>query len=113
MDNLRKVDEYDVRLALPGHRETGDFHARIADLLMHHDLRINECLKIVQENPGLSPYEISGLMQWKIRSSNWDTFPLEQKWFAVGECFSHLRYLQVRKQIKIDARETIVKIYPV
>lgn len=113
MDSLRAIDKYDVELALPGHRETGDFHERIARLLAHHEKRIAECLSIVQEAPGLSIYEVTGRMKWKIRSTSWEDFPLGQKWFAVGEAFSHLRRLHVLGKIKIDATDFIVKCYPV
>jgi len=99
LDSLRKIDTYDVALALPGHRNTGDFHGRIAELLEHHEKRLEECLDVVRRNPDLTPYEIAGKMTWKIRCSSWEEFPVNQKWFAVGECHSHLRHLEKRGKI--------------
>ena len=113
MASLRAIDKYDVQLALPGHREPGDFHERIAHLLDHHEKRLDECLYIIRENPGLSTYEITSLMTWQIRSKNWDDFPLGQKWFAVGEAFSHIRHLEVLGKIWVDANQPIAKIYPI
>lgn len=102
LDSLRKIDAYDVALALPGHRETGDFHARIAALLRHHEERLAECLEIVRENPGATVIAVAGKMTWSIRCSSWEDFPIGQKWFAVGECHSHLRHLEKLGRVVCD-----------
>ncbi|MEG2000496.1 MAG: MBL fold metallo-hydrolase [Evtepia sp.] len=99
LDSLGKFKNFEVTLALPGHRETGDYYARIDALLAHHNHRIAETKQIVQSHPGLLAYEIAGLMTWKIKADTWDQFPLIQKWFAVGECLSHLDYLRQRGEI--------------
>lgn len=108
LNSLREINKYDVQLALPGHRETGDFHGRIANLLAHHEERLEECLNVVRENPGLSVYDIAGKMSWHIRCSSWDDFPIGQKWFAVGECHSHLRHLETRGKVICDDSEYIL-----
>ena len=97
--SLKMIDKYDVELALPGHRETGDFHARIAQLLEHHEKRLEESYEVVRRNPGLTVYDIAGKMTWKIRCNSWEDFPASQKWFAVGECHSHLRHLERRGRV--------------
>lgn len=100
LESLDKVYPYPVELALPGHRKTGDFHARIEALRAHHSFRLDECEKIVRENPGLTPYDITGKMTWKIRAKNWQDFPDTQRWFAVGECLAHLDYLEARGRVR-------------
>lgn len=100
LDSLKKVRRYPVRQTLPGHRKTGDYHARIDALLRHHDARLSETLKIVTETPGLSAYDIAGRMTWQIRARSWAEFPPVQKLFAVRECLSHLDYLRVRGKIR-------------
>ncbi|HWQ77812.1 MAG TPA: MBL fold metallo-hydrolase [Anaerovoracaceae bacterium] len=99
LDSLRKSQAYPVEMALPGHRKGGDYHERIEKLLTHHDRRIEEALRIIKAAPGLNAYEIASRMKWKIRASNWESFPVYQKWFAVGECLSHLDYLCRRGKI--------------
>lgn len=99
MKNLRAIDAYDVRTALPGHRESGEFHHRIEELLEHHELRLDEVCDIVSNKPGQTAYEVSSHMQWKIRANNWQEFPLTQKWFAVGEGMSHLDHLIAQGRI--------------
>ena len=101
LDQLRHVREYPVRLALPGHRKTGDYRVRIDSLLSHHAGRLENALTIIRDNPGLTAYEIAGLMKWKIRAADWESFPVIQKWFAVGECLSHLDYLMKRGRLKM------------
>ena len=100
LESLKKIDKYDVKLALPGHRETGDFHARIADLIEHHENRLEECFAVVRNNPDLTIYDIAGKMTWRIRCNSWENFPASQKWFAVGECHSHLRHLERRGKVE-------------
>ena len=102
LDQLRRVRDIPVRLALPGHRKTGDYRARIDSILDHHRRRINDALQIIEQHPGMSAYEIAGCMKWKIRAADWDSFPVVQKWFAVGECLSHLDYLLKRDRIRFE-----------
>lgn len=113
LDSLRKVREYPVELALPGHRQSGDYQLRIDELLKHHEERLAEALRVVDENPGLTAYEIAGLMQWRIRARNWDDFPAVQKWFAVGECLSHLDYLMKRGFVQRLIQDEMWKYYKV
>lgn len=96
LDNLERVRALPVKLALPGHRKTGDFAARVEALLEHYHRRLDEVQRILRENPGLTAYEITSRMTWRIRARNWEEFPITQKWFATGECLSHLDYLRKR-----------------
>ena len=100
LESLRRIDAYGVRLALPGHRKPGDFHQRIAQLLEHHQRRLDEALSVVKAHPGSTAYDIAGHMTWKIRASSWADFPVAQKWFAVGECMSHLDHLMAQGLIE-------------
>ena len=108
LDSLRAIREYPVKTALPGHRKTGDFHARIDELFKHHETRLAEVVGIIRSEPGLTAYEIAGKMRWKIRASNWEEFPATQKIFAVGECCAHLDYLLLRGVI---CREQVGEVY--
>ena len=68
----------------------------VREIISHHGRRLADTECIIREHPGLTGYEIAGLMKWKIRARNWEEFPATQKWFAVGECFSHLDHLRKR-----------------
>jgi len=112
LDSLRAVREYPVRIALPGHRKTGDFHARIDELLVHHEVRLAEVERIIRSDPGIAAYDIAGKMRWKIRNDNWDDFPVAQKIFALGECLSHLDYLRLRGCICREMDDSVYRYYP-
>lgn len=97
--SLKKVYSYPVKHVFPGHQEAGDFHKRIDELLVHHRERLDECLHIVEKNPGLVAHDIAGLMSWNIEARSWNDFPPAQKWFAVGECMSHLERLMAEEKV--------------
>lgn len=111
LDSLRAIREFPVKTALPGHRKTGDFHARIGELLRHHEVRLSEVESICRAEPGLTAYEIAGRMRWKIRAVNWEEFPSTQKIFAVGECLSHLDYLLLRGVIYREPDGEVYRYY--
>jgi len=101
LESLQKVRSLSVDLLLPAHREeTGELAARVDELTAHHLRRIEDAWQTVREEPGLTGYEIAGRMRWKIRSRSWEDFPLQQKFFAVGEALAHLDYLEVRNRVE-------------
>lgn len=113
LDSLRAIRAYDVALPLPGHRGRGAFRARIDDLLAHHEHRLAEALEVVKKYPGNTAYFLAGHMTWKIRANSWEEFPLAQKWFAVGECASHMDYLKRRDLIREEPDgEGLLRYYP-
>ena len=113
LDSLQKVYRYPVKLALPGHRHSGDFHSRVEDLISHHCHRVDETLAIVMETPGLTAYEIAARMTWAIRARDWASFPLNQKWFAAGEAMAHLEFLLQQGRIRQSARkDALLRYFP-
>ncbi|MBR0171627.1 MAG: MBL fold metallo-hydrolase [Lachnospiraceae bacterium] len=103
LEALRMIQKYPAKQTFPGHRKSGDLHKRVDELLAHHEFRLNECLQVVTDEPGMTAYDITGRMTWRIRAKNWDEFPASQKWFAVGECLSHLDFLMDDNRVrKID-----------
>ena len=111
LDSLRSALKYPVKKALPGHRASGDHHARVGQLLAHHKARLAEIEKLIREAPGATAYEISGKMLWKIRADSWEEFPPAQKIFAVGECISHLDYLTLRGRIIREKDGTVSRYF--
>ena len=81
---------------------TGTMAERIGTIIEHHGTRIREMLDILDANPGMTPYDLSGRMRWRVhgRSDSWADFPLTQKWFAVGETAAHLEYLLCRGRVR-------------
>ena len=110
-DYLRSLDKtaaLDAAELYPAHRaETGDLRARTAELKAHHARRLENALRTVAAEPGLTAYGIAGRMRWSIRCRDWADFPLTQKFFAVGEALAHLDHLEA--QGRIHCRETAGK----
>ena len=48
-------------------------------------------------------------MTWDIIAESWDHFAAAQKWFAVSETVSHLRYLERRGCIQESEREGVTQ----
>ena len=113
MNSLRAAAGYPVRLALPGHRKSGDYHARIEQLLAHHQQRLTQVRQIVTEAPGLCAYEIAQRMRWKIHADSWNDFPIAQQWFAMGECMAHLDHLRIKGEIIRELQQGIYRYFVV
>lgn len=112
LESLQKYEQLEVKKAFPGHRESGDYHQRVQQLLEHHKLRLQEMLGVIEMHPGLSAYEIAGRMKWRIRSSRgWENFPLQQKYYAMGECLSHLDYLLKKEKIEKERNSQGIFVY--
>ena len=112
LESLKAIRSYDVEISLPGHRATGNFKQRVDELLLHHEQRLDETRRIVREHPGLTAHDIAGKMTWHIRCSSWEDFPPGQKWFAVGECLSHLDRLKILGEIRSEVRDGLVYYFP-
>ena len=95
LDSLAYAKRFPVALALPGHRAPGDYRARIDRILLHHAHRLAEIERIVGEQPGLTAYEITRRMRWRIHLDENGDFPPAQLWFAAGECMAHLDKLVI------------------
>ena len=92
--SLDKVHPLQIDLVLPGHRRLIDNpKARIGELKKHHALRLDEVLTVLKKGP-MSAFQMAAHMTWDIDCESWDQFPVAQKWFALGEAISHLRYLE-------------------
>ena len=54
-------------------------------------------------------YEVASQMTWNVDCDSWDSFPVVQSFFATGEAFAHLRYLEEAGEIirKMDGQTAI------
>ncbi len=94
LESLDKVSGLEVKMVLPGHRNSWHKHGdRIAELKQHHRHRLDEVLTALQEGD-MTAYEVAPYITWKIEYTDWERFPIQQKFFAVGETVAHLHYLE-------------------
>jgi hypothetical protein len=66
-------------------------------------------LSILQERSG-NIYELASRMTWNVDADSWGSFPVTQSFFATGEAFAHLRYLEEKGEVERKA-EGQVAIY--
>ncbi len=93
LNSLRKVDKLGPKILYPAHRSIiRDPHKRIHELLQHHDNRLREVTSILGDGL-LTAYEVASRMTWDVKFKDWSEFPPSQKYFAVAEALSHLKYL--------------------
>ena len=97
--SLDKIDRLDIEMVLPGHGDIfSDCRGRIDEIRKHHQERNNEILSILQEKKR-DIYEIAMMMTWKTESESWESMPPTQQYFAAGEAFSHLIYLEGKRKV--------------
>lgn len=110
--SLVRLALYPVRLALPAHRASGDYHRRVGELLAHHERRLEEVADILRREPGLTGWEVAARMMWRIRAKSWADFPDEQKFFALGECLAHLDHLEWQGRIRCTSHDGVGRYHP-
>ncbi len=100
-ESLDRVYSLEINLVLPGHRSLiKNCRQRIDQLKEHHRLRLAEVLQIVRDRGSGSAFDIASAMTWDFAASNWEEFPLMQKWFATGEALAHVHYLEYEGKLK-------------
>lgn len=107
LKSLDKIYKYDVELVLPGHRSIfRNCGERIEELKKHHQHRLQEIVAILESGPQ-NAFQVASKMSWDITYDSWDLFPVSQKWFAIGEAISHLRYLETKGKVRQETRAGI------
>ena len=103
--SLQILHSMDIDLVLPGHGSPfRNCRKRIEQIEKHHEQRAAEVLAALSRGDK-NAYEVASLIPWSIVDfEGWEGVPLLQKFFATGEAFSHLKYLEgegkVRKEMK-------------
>lgn len=91
LSSLRKVRDLPVDLILPAHgRPFTGLVERVDFLLEHHRERLEEIYELVRAGHD-DIVSISQHATW--RYPDWKSWPLDQKYFSMGETLAHLIYL--------------------
>jgi glyoxylase-like metal-dependent hydrolase (beta-lactamase superfamily II) len=109
LDSLRLVRSYpDLRL-LPAHGPvTQSVHARVDELLAHHEERLAETLAAVRDGAGTA-YEAARRLGWTRRHRRFDDLDLFNKTLAAGETAAHLDVLVVRGELQSSTVDGVVE----
>lgn len=99
LDSLSRIEKLNPRLMLPGHGPiTSNVLKRVIELKNHHANRLDEILDIIKIKPSTA-YEIAKKIRWDVPYKQWDDYPIDQKYFAIGEALSHIKFLLEEKLI--------------
>ncbi|ABL89026.1 beta-lactamase domain protein [Pyrobaculum islandicum DSM 4184] len=102
LSSLKKVDL--KTRGFPAHGdEIPNLSARVSELLKHHERRLNEILKVLQEP--LTTYQVAKRISWD--AGAFDQFNAYNKIFAIGEALSHLIYLEEAGVIRRVEKEVV------
>ncbi len=111
LTNLKKVNNLEVKIALPGHRRLiYDLPKRVRELEEHHRNRLSEVLVALRDGPKTALQVAPGI-RWDISYTSWESFPLAQKWFAFGETLAHLRFLENEGKIRHDSKNDKISYF--
>jgi glyoxylase-like metal-dependent hydrolase (beta-lactamase superfamily II) len=99
LDSLHLVRSYpDLRL-LPAHGPvTASTHARVDELLAHHEERLAESLAAVRDGAATA-YEAARRLGWTRRHRGFDDLDLFNQTLAAGETAAHLDVLVLRGEL--------------
>ncbi len=105
LQSLGRVLHMKIDQVLPGHRSIiFDCPGRIQELIQHHQQRAEEIAGILKDGEQTA-FDVASKMSWDYVSDSWETFPINQKWFATGEAIAHLVYLEKKGLITKELQQ--------
>lgn len=98
LGSLRVVRERPDALLLPAHGPvTASAHARVDELLAHHDHRLDLCLRALSADP-VTAHDVAGTLGWTRHEHAYDTLDPFARGMAAMETKAHLDLLVARGQ---------------
>jgi glyoxylase-like metal-dependent hydrolase (beta-lactamase superfamily II) len=109
LDSLNLVRSYpDLRL-LPAHGPVApSVHARVDELLAHHEERLTASLEAVRDGAGTA-YEAALRLGWTRRQRRFDDLDLFNQTLATGETAAHLDVLVVRGELRTSTVDGVAE----
>jgi glyoxylase-like metal-dependent hydrolase (beta-lactamase superfamily II) len=110
LGSLDKLYNFDVDIVLPGHGEpfTG-MRERIDFLKVHHTARLEEICGLVLAGH-TTILDIARQCAWK--HADWDSWPLDQKFYSLGETMAHLIYLVNEGRVRYSVCGADIRFEP-
>jgi glyoxylase-like metal-dependent hydrolase (beta-lactamase superfamily II) len=102
----------DARL-LPAHGPVSDStHARVNELLAHHDARLAETLAAVQAGHA-TPFEVAKAIKWTRRQTRFGDLDMFSQVMSVNETAAHLEVLLARGQVTRETSPVGADLYEI
>lgn len=101
VDSLERLGSLDIEIMLPGHGGIiRECRQRIEGLKEHHRRRSLDVRRALIDN-GSTAYGVASRVRWSaIDGEGWDGLPLVHQFFATGEAFSLLKFLEEKGQVR-------------
>ena len=100
VDSLKLVRGLPDRRLLPAHGPVSpSVHARVDELLDHHDTRLRRIEELVDRQAGTAA-EVAGRLRWTRRERRLDELDLFNRCLAVSETLAHLDVLAVAGRLR-------------
>jgi len=99
LQSLKKLQDLDMKLALPAHENTfTNLQKRIDELLAHHEERKATIIETIV-NKAKTAYHISSEITWMEGNVGWDDMTLLDRRIAVTEALAHLETLRGENRV--------------
>jgi glyoxylase-like metal-dependent hydrolase (beta-lactamase superfamily II) len=109
LDSLELMRTYPDLLLLPAHGPVApSVHARVAELLAHHEERLAATLAAVRDGAGTA-YEAALRLGWTRRQRRFDDLDLFNRTLATGETAAHLDVLVTRGELRSSTVDGVVE----
>lgn len=100
LGSLERLRQLDIREVLPAHQYRFDaLDGRLNELLSHHEQRLTAIRQHLQGGPSTA-WEVAERMPW---NRAWEDIPPLMKRAALAEALAHLRLLERRGEVAVDA----------
>jgi glyoxylase-like metal-dependent hydrolase (beta-lactamase superfamily II) len=110
LESLKLMLTLPDALLLPAHGPVStSTHARVNELLEHHEDRLAQTLEVV--GPGTTAYEAAKAIPWTRRQSKFADLDLMNQMLATGETGAHLEVLALRGQLTRHTTEEGIDTY--
>ena len=94
---------------LPAHGSvTASTHARIAELIAHHDQRLRETREVVASLGSATAAQVAAAMAWTRRRRTFASLDPFNQMLAVTETVAHLRVLQQSGAVQADGADVVI-----
>lgn len=110
LESLTLLKKLPISFVLPAHGGViENAHDRIDQLIEHHQQRLDEIEVLVAAGHTDLP-SIARACTWKY--NNWDSWEIDQKYFALGETLAHLIYLAYNERITLVQEDLYFYAFP-
>lgn len=112
LESLHRMLERPDAIMLPAHGPTGgSVHARVKELLDHHDERLQEILEMVSDGQETA-MQIAAALPWTRRRRRLDELDVVHQMTAVLEVDAHLSVLAERGDVVFERKDGVRRFAP-